>query len=239
MRWYGVKRARAVFTVLLVSIFCLAVVPPLVQAQQFPMAGDLLAGRLVVIDPGHGGYDPGAHGKRAAEDLINLENALALKEWFQRAGARVLLTRSPLSDVPKNKKYRVRDRMMWINHTHADVLIDIHCNAGARAYHGPQTFYWDGPGSYHLAHDVQEELQYFTHTRRKVTRIDQYVLRHADMPAINVEIGFISNPKEEEQLLNPEYQRNLSWYIFVGTERWFLKGRWPQNLLQTPPPTHL
>ncbi|MCL4352376.1 MAG: N-acetylmuramoyl-L-alanine amidase, partial [Firmicutes bacterium] len=62
---------------------------------------------------------------------------------------------------------------------------------------------------------------------------------YADMPAINVEIGFITNPKEEEQLLNPEYQRNLSWYIFVGTERWFLKGRWPQNLLQTPPPAHL
>lgn len=233
------RHARAIFIALLVTILCLAVVPPIIQAQQFPMAGDLLAGRVVVIDPGHGGYDPGARGVRATEDLINLENALALKAWFQRAGARVLLTRSTLSDVPKNKKYRVRDRMVWINHTHADVLIDIHCNSGARPYHGPQTFYWDGPGSYHLAHDVQEELQYFTHTRRKVTRIDQYVLRYADMPAINVEIGFITNPKEEEQLLNPEYQRNLTWYIFVGTERWFLKGRWPQNLLQTPPPTHL
>lgn len=212
---------------------------PLARAQQFPMAGDLLAGRVIIIDPGHGGYDPGAHGIQATEDRVNLEVALVLKQWFERAGARVVMTRMTPRDVPKHKKYRVRARMVWINHHRGDVLIDIHCNSGAKSFHGPQTFYWDGAASYHLAYDVQEELQYFTHTRRTVTRIDQYVLRHAEMPAINVEIGFITNAKEEAKLLNPEYQRDLTWYIFVGTERWFLKGRWPENLLQTPPPTHL
>lgn len=208
-------------------------------AQAFPMEGDLLAGRTVVIDPGHGGFDPGARGRQAAEDRINLEVALALKAWFQRAGARVLMSWSKPKDIPRFKKFRVTDRIDWINRTHGDVLIDIHCNSGYHAYRGPQTFYWNGAGSYHLARDIQQELQYWTHTRRGVTRINQYVLRYAKMPAVNVEIGFISNPREEALLMSSQYQRDIAWYIFVGTERWFLKGRWPEKSLSLPPPTHL
>ncbi len=207
--------------------------------QSFPMEGDLLAGRTVVIDPGHGGLDPGARGKQATEDRINLEVALALKTWFQHAGARVLMSWSKPSDIPRNKKFRVAQRVDWINRTHGDVLIDIHCNSGYHTYRGPQTFYWSGAGSYHLANDIQQELQYWTHTRRGVTRINQYVLRYAKMPAVNVELGFISNPKDEVALMSSGYQRDISWYIFVGTERWFLKGRWPEKRLQVPPPTHL
>lgn len=204
-----------------------------------PLAGELLAGRTIIIDPGHGGYDPGALGKSYREDKINLAMALALKQWFVQAGAHVLMTWSKPSDIPSHRKYRVQERMQWINHSAGDVLIDIHCNSGHPSYRGPQTFYWDGAASYHLAHDVQEELQYFTHTVRQVTRIDQYVLRHARMPAINVEVGFITNPQEEAKLANPAYQKELTWYIFLGTERWFIRGRWPPTLLKAPPPSHL
>lgn len=204
-----------------------------------PIAGDLLRGRTVIIDPGHGGYDPGAHGRQATEAEVNLQVALKLRAWFQMAGAHVLMTWNSPKDIPNNRKYRVQQRSIWINEHKADILIDIHCNSGASSYRGPQTFYWDGTASYHLAHDVQEELQYFTGTGRDVKRIDQYVLRHAQMPAVNVEIGFITNPREEEQLLNPSYQEDLTWYIFIGTERWLLRGRWPVKLLQAPPPTDL
>lgn len=203
-----------------------------------PLAGRLMQGRVVVLDPGHGGYDPGAIGRQAQEARINLAVALALKDWFERAGARVLMTWSSPADIPAHRKYRVEDRVRWINATDGEVLIDIHCNAGAGAW-GPQVFYWDGAPSRLLADYVAQELHYFTHTHRAVTRIDQYVLRHARMPAINVEVGFITNPREERQLLDPGYQRELAWYIFVGTERWFLRSHWPPNLLQAPPPTDL
>lgn len=204
-----------------------------------PMAGELLRGRTIILDPGHGGFDPGAHGATVTEDRVNLQVAHKLQYWLQRAGARVLMTWSTVKDISPHHKYRVQDRLKWINRTRGDLLIDIHCNSGASNWHGPQTFYWDGPASYHLARDVQEELQYFTGSHRKVTRIDQYVLRHALMPAINVEVGFITNRSEERRLLNPAYQRDLTWAIFIGVERWFLKGRWPQYMLKTPPPTHL
>lgn len=204
-----------------------------------PVVGDLLRGRTVIIDPGHGGWDPGARGIHTTEAKINLEVALKLRTWLEMAGARVLMTWDSPNDIPANRKYRVRPRTEWMNKQHADVLIDIHCNSGQSSFRNPQTFYWDGSASYHLAHDVQEELQYFTHSKRDVKRINQYVLRHANMPAINVEIGYVTNPTEERLLMTPSYQEDLTWYIFVGTERWLMKGRWPGSLLEAPPPTDL
>jgi len=200
--------------------------------------GDLLAGRRIVLDPGHGGYDPGAMGQVAREDRINLAVALALKEWLTLAGAKVLMTWSSVADIPPNRKYRVQARSVWINRTGANVLIDIHCNAGVGG-RGPQVFYWDGASSRLLADYLSEELHYFTRTHREVVRINQYVLRHAVMPAVNVELGFLSNPAEERRLMQPSYQRELAWYIFIGIERWFLRGRWPVSWLPAPPPTEL
>lgn len=204
-----------------------------------PMVGDLLDGRTVVIDPGHGGYDPGALGRHYTEAEINLAIALKLRQWFQMAGARVLMTWSKPSDIGNNHKYRIKNRSIWINQQHADLLIDIHCNSGSSVWRNPQTFYWDGSASYHLAAAVQDELRYLTHSRRDVKRINQYVLRHATMPAINVEVGYVTNPSEEKKLASAPYQDALTWAIFVGTERWLLKGRWPASLLDAPPPVDL
>lgn len=204
-----------------------------------PIAGDLLSGRTIVIDPGHGGWDPGARGRRTIEATVNLDMALKLKTWLKMAGARVLMTWDSPKDIPADRKYRVRERAEWINRQHADVLIDIHCNSGHPSFRNPQTFYWDGAASYHLARDVQEELKYFTHSKRDVKRIDQYVLRYAQMPAINVEVGYLTNAQEERLLMSPAYQEQLTWYIFVGLERWLLKGRWSADLLDAPPPTDL
>jgi N-acetylmuramoyl-L-alanine amidase len=203
------------------------------------LPGSLLKGRTVILDPGHGGKDPGARGLIAQEDQVNLAVALDLRQWLQDSGAKVKMTWEKPGQIPSFKKYRVYQRVKWINRTQGNALIDIHCNSAGSRWSGPQTFYWDGTSSYHLAYDVQKELQYFTHTKRRVARIDQYVLRYARMPAINVELGFISNPQEERLLANPGYQRELSWYIFLGIEQWFLKGRLPEHVLKSPPPGHL
>lgn len=211
----------------------------LALAAPTPLPGDLLAGRRFVIDPGHGGFDPGALGRVSREDTINLAMAHALGSWLQAAGAQVVYTWSRPGDIPPGRKYRVQDRVRFINRTGAVALIDLHCNSSGSAWHGPQTFYWDRRSSALLAEDVQSELRYETGTGREVKRIDQYVLRHAAMPAINVEVGFITNPREERQLLEPAYQRRLTWAILVGIERWALRGRWPDSLLKAPPPRDL
>lgn len=232
--WVGLALASVVLAFFMTwPVTARSHVPPALY-----LTGDLLRGRTIVIDPGHGGFDPGALGTATQEATLNLAIALQLKSWFEAAGARVLMTWSNPSQIPRHRKYRVQDRVPWINATHASVLIDIHCNSGMAA-RGPQVFYWDGASSRLLADFVAEELRYYTHTRRSVVRINQYVLRFAKMPAVNVEVGFINNRREERLLMTPQYQRSLAWYIFVGTERWFLRGRWPVGLLKAPPPTEL
>jgi N-acetylmuramoyl-L-alanine amidase len=143
------------------------------------------------------------------------------------------MTWSRPGEIGPHERLNVRARTRIINESGADLLIDIHCNAGG-AFTGPQTFYWDGAPSYVLARHIQEELRYLTHTRRSVSRIDQYVLRHVHMPAVNVEAGFITNPREEALLATPAYQEKLSWAIFVGAERWMIQRRSPART-EIPP----
>lgn len=193
----------------------------------------ILSGYTIVIDPGHGGKDPGGIGRRAQEHLLNLQISRQLADWYRKVGARVVMTWSTAQQMPPSRRFNVRQRVHFINRSRADLLIDIHCNAGG-LYRGPQTFYWSGDSSYLLAHDIQEELQYLTGTRRQVNRINQYVLRYAHMPAVNVEVGFITHPAEERQLMNPRYQSQLTWAIVVGTARWALHARWPEQISNAP-----
>jgi N-acetylmuramoyl-L-alanine amidase len=200
-----------------------------------PLANGLLAGRTVAIDPGHGGRDPGAVGKIAREDEINLAVSLDLRRWLQLAGAHVVMTWTDMRELPPGRNYKIQQRMELVHASDASVLIDIHCNSG-QGGRGPEVLYWDGGPSQLLAHSILEELQYFTRTRRPVRRINQYMLREAGMPAVNVELGFVDNIREEKLLMNPRYQNQLAWYIFIGLERWYLKARWPESWLRATPP---
>jgi N-acetylmuramoyl-L-alanine amidase len=200
-----------------------------------PVTGDLRRGTTVLLDPGHGGRDPGALGSASREADVNLLVALALRAWLERAGARVLMTWSRPGQLSPERNFTVRQRAAWIQATHGDVLLDIHCNSGIAA-HGPQVFYSDGAASFRLARLVTAELHDFTGGRRPVERIAQYVLEHAGMPAVNVEVGFINNPADERLLLDPRYRRRLTWSILLGVERWVLESRWPRALDDDPPP---
>ncbi len=202
-----------------------------------PYAG-MLAGRTVVIDPGHGGWDPGAMSRGAREADINVAVADMLRGLLLGTGARVLLTWSPAHPIPAHRKYRVQARSRWINRQRADVLIDIHTNIGSGGV-GPQVFYWDGLSSRVLADAIQEELSGLTGTHRRVTRIDQYVLRHSTIPAVNVEVGFLSHAQEGRRLTAGPYQRDLAWCIFVGLLRWFVGGPAPPEYLPPPRPAEL
>ena len=205
------------------------------RAIESPVTGQLLRGQTIVVDPGHGGRDSGAVGSQSREADINLAVALELRHWLRRAGAKVLMTWSRPDQLSKERNFRVTDRATWIQGTHADLLLDIHCNSGIAA-HGPQVFYADGEASHLLAHLISQELHFFTHTHRQVERIKQYVLEHAGMPAVNVEVGFINHRGDEKLLMQPAYQRLLSWYILIGVERWYLRNRWPARLDDALPP---
>lgn len=191
-----------------------------------------LQGKVIVLDPGHGGPDGGARGWRGLEKEINLAVALAAAKMLEDNGARVLLTRSDdrdLSGLPPGEGPRkLRDleaRVALVNQADADALVSIHANKTQGSWSGAQVFYQpDGPRpeqSRQLAKLIQAELRRLTPTRRQAIPIDQKLLRESRMPAVTVEVGFLSNAEEEGRLLNPAYHRVLAEAISVGLAEFF------------------
>jgi N-acetylmuramoyl-L-alanine amidase len=204
-----------------------------------------LRGRVVAVDPGHGGIDPGAIGPYGVnEDTIVLAVSLRLAAMLERAGAIAVLTRTGASDVAGSteggptarKRVDLRARVDIINAAAPDVVVSVHANHfSSSAEHGAQTFYSEGglAASKELALLMQQQLVRVTHeTRRKVSEhIDHYVLNHTDVPGVTVEIGFLSNPREARLLAAPAYQERLAYAMYAALAHWF--ARLPSRV---PPP---
>lgn len=189
----------------------------------------VMAGRLIVIDPGHGGIDTGSRSARGTyEEDITLEVSKKLAAMVGHAGAAVILTRESDMwladpDAPHKKRSDLMKRVDIANRNNADVFISIHVNSFVhdRGQRGAQTF--SQPGSEEaklLSQFIQNELaRVLENTSRKPKQID-YFIRHCKMPAVIVEIGFLSNPAEEKLLLDPSYQSKTAFAIYCGLVRY-------------------
>lgn len=206
---------------------------------QFLSRGWLLEGKVIVLDPGHGGIDPGACSKETGifEKDIVLDVAQITKSYLEAAGALVILTREDDTDLAEgyfeSLKERSRsDLMKRAEMTSAikpDIFLSIHANAfPSSTWYGAQTFYYKNghPASKRLAELLQEELARQTQntTRRPSDRIDQYVLRVSEVPSATVEIGFLSNPREAELLSKRSFREKIAWSIFTALARFVSEG---------------
>ncbi len=203
------------------------------QVLTLSLAMGSLGDRVVVVDPGHGGWDPGVTADGVREKDLTLSVARYLAEHLRSAGARVVMTRDSdrdLSDLARGqggtrKSRDLRQRVEIINAAGADVLISIHVNGfPSSRWSGAQTFYDPAqhPASEHLARAIQAELKRLTPTDRAAnSSINQYILKNSAIPAVTVEIGFISNPRERELLQDPDYQNRVAWAIFLGLANYF------------------
>ena len=162
----------------------------------------ILAGRIIVIDPGHGSYsgpylDTGATGPTGVkEGVVVLEIAKLLKALLEKDGAKVILTHNTL-DNPNNPT--LAQRCAIANHSGGDLFMSIHLNASvSREAHGTETYYWHSD-SKKLAEVIQHSLvSELGTTNRGVKRDYLYVCRNVTtMPAILTEVVFVSNPYEE------------------------------------------
>lgn len=205
------------------------------------MATGLLAGRVIFIDPGHGGPDPGSVGGQGTlEKDVVLNIALMLRDYLTDAGALVHMSRTEDVDLSgmdagplaERKRRDLLARVDMINNSGADIMVSIHANAiGSPRWSGGQTFYHpeSPPASRLLAEAIQRELVHITgQTDRAVNHhIQQIVLRQASMPAVTVEVGFLSNPQEERLLMGRAYQQKVAWAVFVGIGRYFAQVHQP------------
>jgi len=195
-----------------------------------------VAGKLIVIDPGHGGEDPGALGSTGVHEKdIVLAVAKKLASILRQAGAEVVLTRESdreLSDPNIQNLYaaKLQDlsrRVAIANDRKADLLVSIHVNSFPdKREDGAQTF--SQPGSLEgkkLAEAIQQELNRFlANPGRQAKQVDYFICRMAKMPSVIVEIGFISNPREERLMLDPSYQSKTAWAIYAGIVRYFAES---------------
>jgi N-acetylmuramoyl-L-alanine amidase len=181
----------------------------------------------IIIDPGHGGVDPGAAGPGGAlEKDINLQVALKLAKFLRQAGAEVRLIREDdrdFSTSPKGfaqkKQEDLKARAEMINQAGGDILISIHTNSfPADKWSGAQTFYERSSlEGKELARLIQQFLSNIAGSNnRKEKPIDAYLLKKTDTLGVIVEVGFISNPREEKLLQDAAYQEKLAGAIYNG-----------------------
>ena len=189
----------------------------------------------IVIDPGHGGNDPGKIGiNDVLEKDVNLAISLKLKEILEQNDCKVIMTREAdqglYQEGDSNKKVAdLHARCQIINDSGADAVISIHQNSfTSESSKGSQVFYQttSGEGKV-LAEILQEQLVSGLdpeNNRVAKANSDYYMLKNTQAPMVIVECGFLSNSQEAELLTQEAYQRRVAWAVALGTLQYVSGG---------------
>ena len=206
---------------LIVSIFLFSI--SFVKAN--PVESELrLIGKVIYLDPGHGGTDPGAIYKDIYEKDITLSICKKLKDILEREGAIVYMTRYDdydLSTTTYNRKRNdLNNRAKVINESMADIYISIHLNSvSSSTWRGAQVFYDDINKN---NKEIATILQLTLNKERKIKEIDDILMnRKIKVPGVLIEVGFLSNPNDRYLLKNSNYQYELCNKIKDGIIEYF------------------
>lgn len=188
-----------------------------------------LLGKVIYLDAGHGGADPGALYKSIKEKDINLAISKKLEEELSALGAIVYQTRYGDYDlsVPyasNRKRSDLSRRGNIINDSGCDLYLSIHLNADSSlTWQGAQVFYDDiNPENETIAKMMQALFKKKLYTQRKEKKVnDLYLSKRTDRPGVLLELGFLSNPNERYLLKTENYQTKLSHIITEGVVTYF------------------
>lgn len=183
-------------------------------------------GNLVVLDPGHGGLDPGKIGvNNCKEKDINLEIALKVKEKLEKEEIKVIMTREDENGLssPEAMNHKAEDmkkRIERINESDAGLAVSIHQNSyTTEDVKGAQVFYFThSKKGKRMAEIMQENFRLAQPDNQRQAKENStyYMLKKTEIPTIIVECGFLSNWEEAEKLVTPEYQEKTAQIICDG-----------------------
>lgn len=190
-------------------------------------------GIRMVIDPGHGGFDPGkVNAEGMIEKDINLQIALTLKEELEAQGIEIIMTRDSdkglYAETSKSKKNEdLKNRCSLIEETDPVCTISIHQNSFPdETVYGPQVFYYHtSEESAQLAGFVQESLNTnlaIEKPREIKNNESYYMLKKSPSTTIIVECGFLSCPAEAQKLVSEDYQAQVAAAIREGVMEYLL-----------------
>ncbi len=186
---------------------------------------------VIVIDPGHGGRDPGKVGiNNTLEKDINLSIALKLKKLLQQNDMKVIMTRDAdvglYSDTDSNKKAAdMNERVRIIKDNEADLAVSIHQNSYSQEYvKGAQVFYYtQSQQGKEMAEIIQNQLKKSidnNNNRQAKANNSYYMLRKTECPLVIVECGYLTNYSESALLLQEDYQEKMAFAIHLGIMRY-------------------
>lgn len=201
----------------------------LVAAGEWDGQQQWVANRVIVLDPGHGGDDPGVIVGPIKEKEITLPIALKTKEVLEAHGAKVILTRESDIDLGGPIREELGKRVKLVEEHKAEIYLSIHANKLNCNCWGAQTFYQKGgtPQGKALAFAVQNQLRKWTPTTRTALEADFFVLRTAPVPAALVEVGFLSSSREAANLQDSSYQGLVANAIALGIASYFQESGLP------------
>lgn len=187
-----------------------------VQAQVYTVP-------LIIIDPGHGGFDPGAIGMdtQVEECEINLSISKLLKAELEQRGYRVRMTREEDKALADSKKADMQARRDMIGQSGADLVLSIHQNSNPdRSVNGAMVLYYkESTEGQRIAQAIQAQLNSALKSEKNrdaTARTDKYILKSGEMPILIVECGFLSNSREEGILRSEEGRQSLALAIAEG-----------------------
>ena len=201
------------------------------EPPSLPMAASAAAEKpVIVIDAGHGGEDSAAVDNGLFEKDINLRIALKLRDMLTVCGYEVRMTRETdisvydkTAGTTREKKVSdLKNRTAMINSDPGQILVSIHQNKFEQPqYYGTQIFYAaQVPQSEKLAGAVRQSVTGLLQpeNKRELKPADQniYILNHAEVPAVIVECGFLSNAEEAAKLSDDSYQQQMAFAIGCG-----------------------
>lgn len=206
----------AVFTLILLTFFPFSAGT---ESTQRPSTNFFTHKYLVVIDPGHGGIDPGCIGYSGTEEKgITLSiSKMVYTQSLSEPEIEIFLTR-------KTDRYiDPYDRVEYANQLGADLFISIHANAHSQqSVKGVETFIAEELNGYQvdeskkLAEAIQKNLVYRMQAKDRGIRQAPLFIRKARMPAVLAEVGFLTNPWEEAKLTTVHYQSKVATGIIRG-----------------------
>lgn len=188
---------------------------------------------VVVIDPGHGGFDPGKVGtKETLEKDINLAIAKKVEKLLSDNGYTVSMTRTEdvalCSGNESSKKLTdMKNRVALIEKADPALVVSIHQNSFSAGTKGAQVFYYTGSEEgKRLANILQGSIRDAVgddNHRVEKANDSYYMLRKVSCPLVIVECGFLSNPEEEALLCDEKYQEKMALGICEGIENFLYK----------------
>lgn len=183
-----------------------------------------LLGKIIYIDAGHGGPDPGALYKDIYEKTINLEITKRLQDALMAKGAIVYMTRTDDYDLASpgaylRKRSDLSKRAYLINNSDCELYLSVHLNASPSTnWRGAQVFYDDKNSENKVIADImQKEFKSKLSSKRKYKEIKSlYMYKQITKPGVLLEVGFISNANERYILQKSYYQNRIVSAIVNG-----------------------